>query len=153
MTLEEPRVQRVEPRILAAVRRNVAPGAVGRQFKPALDKVWAFLGAHPGLRDGGHNVFLYDHTAPGADMQVDFGVEVVRRFADEGDVRCVETPGGEAVVVLHRGPYSDLHETHARVGEWMARQGLVFGRLSWEIYGDWTADEQSLETTLVFLLK
>ena len=30
-----------------------------------------------------------------------------------GDVRCVETPGGEAAVIVHRGPYSGLPVAHA----------------------------------------
>lgn len=151
--LDAPHIERVEPRVLAAVRRTLAPRDIGREFGPALDVVWAFLRARPGLREGGHNVFVYDHRAPGATMQVDFGVEVARRFPDEGEVRCVETPGGEAVVALHRGPYARLHETHDRAGAWLSARGLAFDGRSWEVYGDWTDDERALETTLVLLLK
>ena len=51
-------VQIVQPRKLAAVRREVAPGAVGSAWGPALDKVWEFIRSEPGLRTDGHNVFL-----------------------------------------------------------------------------------------------
>ena len=42
-------VQTVQPRKLAAVRREVPPGAVGSAWGPALDKVWNFLRSQAGL--------------------------------------------------------------------------------------------------------
>src|ERR1017187_9092935 len=74
-------LQTVHPRKLAAVRREVAPGAVGSAWGPALGKVWEFIHSQPGLRTDGHNIFLYHHpTQPGAPIQCDFGVEVTRTF-------------------------------------------------------------------------
>ena len=103
------KIEHVRPRLLAAVRRTAAPGEVPSVFRPALDIVWAFLGKHKDLRTDGHNVFLYHHVKrPEAEMPIDFGVEVTRRFEPEGEVRCVETPSGEAAVVGHRGAYGGL---------------------------------------------
>jgi hypothetical protein len=39
-------VQTVYPRKLAAVRREVPPGAVGATWGPALGKVWPFIRSH-----------------------------------------------------------------------------------------------------------
>jgi hypothetical protein len=36
-------LEAVRPRKLAAVRREVAPSAIGSEWRPALDKVWEFL--------------------------------------------------------------------------------------------------------------
>src|SRR3989442_4640256 len=92
----------VQPRILAAARKRVAMDRIAQEFRPALDKVCAFLNKNPGLRTDGHNVFLYHHETP-AIMPVDFGVEVMRSFAgcspDSGDVACVTTPAGDAAQV------------------------------------------------------
>jgi effector-binding domain-containing protein len=104
-------LQTVRPRILVAVRRRVAIKDIPTAFKPALDQVWAFLRQHSGLRTDGHNIFLYHHESPEI-MPIDFGVEVVRSFVGEGDVTCVTTPAGEAAVVVHRGPYSQLMNAH-----------------------------------------
>ena len=72
-------LQTVHPRKLAAVRREVAPGAVGSAWGPALGKVWEFRRSQPGLRTDGHNIFLYHHpTQPGAPILCEFGVEVTR---------------------------------------------------------------------------
>src|ERR1700723_3389210 len=103
----------VQPRKLAAVRREVAPGAVGSAWKPALDKVWEFIRSQPGLRADGHNIFLYHHpTQKGAPELCDFGGEVTRTFETADDVYATETQGGEAAVAVHRGSYNRMNEAH-----------------------------------------
>ena len=60
-------VQTVHPRKLAAVRREVPPGAVGAAWAAALGKIWPFIRSQPGLWTNGHNIFLCHHPAqPGA---------------------------------------------------------------------------------------
>src|SRR4051794_25233681 len=109
MPTGEVRLETVAPRKLAAVRRSVAIGDIPRAFKPALDEVWKYLRAQPGLRTEGHNVFLYHHGAGrSAPMTVDFGVEVTRSFEPAGDVFATETPSGQAAVALHVGSYGSL---------------------------------------------
>ena len=144
-------VQTIVPRTLAAVRRRVAIKDISTAFKPALDSVWAFLRSHPGLRTDGHNIFLYHHESPSV-MPIDFGVEVVRSFEKEGDVECVTTPGGEAAVAVHRGPYSKLGAAHQALHEWCSANGRIIGSHSLEIYGDWSDDPEKLETTIQYLL-
>src|SRR5438874_4935435 len=106
-------VEVVKLRKLAAVRRQVPVGAVRSAWRPALDRVWAFLRTQPGLRTDGHNIFLYHHPARRGDpMDVDFGVEVVREFSPSGEVKPVNTPAGEVAAVTHLGPYDRLGQTH-----------------------------------------
>jgi effector-binding domain-containing protein len=147
-------IEQLPPRLLAAVRRTAAPREIPTAFKPALDLVWAFLAAHKGLRTDGHNVFLYHHVdRPEAGMPIDFGVEVVRRFEPVGEVRCVETPAGEAAVAVHRGDYGGLSRAHAAVHAWCAANGRTIGGYSLEVYGDWSDDPNGLETTVQYLLR
>jgi len=147
-------VETVQPRTLAAVRCEVAPGAVGAAWGPAVGKVWAFIRSQPGLWTDGHNVFVYHHSNPRAALlRCDFGVEVTRAFATAGEVYATETPGGEAAIAVHRGPYSRLHEAYAAIDDWMAANRRESAGHSWEIYGDPTPDPADTETTVVHLLK
>jgi effector-binding domain-containing protein len=86
-------------------------------------------------------------------MDVDFGVEVVRAFEPEGEVRAVETPAGEAAVAVHVGPYDGMKEAHDAIHAWCAANNRAIAEKSWEIYGDWSDDPAKLETTIVYLLK
>jgi effector-binding domain-containing protein len=144
----------VQPRLLAAVRRRVALCDLASVWRPALDEVWKFLRAHPGLRDDGHNIFLY-HRPPRRDdpIEIDFGVEVTRSFAAVGEVHATETPAGEVAMAVHRGAYERLPETHDAVQHWVRTQNRSFGGHSWEIYGDWSDDVARLETTVLYLLR
>jgi effector-binding domain-containing protein len=146
-------VEVVQPRKIAAVRRQVTIGAVGSAWKPALDQVWSFLRGQPGLRTDGHNIFLYHHPARrGNAMDVDFGVEVTRSFSASGEVFETTTPAGEAAIAVHRGGYDRLQETHHAIHHWAESQGRTFAGRSWEIYGDWSDDPSKLETMVVYLL-
>jgi effector-binding domain-containing protein len=146
-------LQTVHPRKLAAVRREVAPGAVGSAWGPALDKVWEFIRSQPGLRTDGH-IFLYHHpTQQGAPILCDFGVEVTRTFETAGEVYATETQGGEAAVAVHRGPYNRMNEAHDAIGKWMAANRRESAGQSWEIYGDPMPDPADTVTTVVYLLK
>jgi GyrI-like small molecule binding domain len=147
-------VETVAPRILAASRRHIPGVQVPTAFRGPLDAVWAYLNSHPGLRTDGENIFLYHHASghPASGLDVDFGVEVTRRFAPEGEIICVETPGGRAAVVVHRGSYTDIPAAHGALHRWCNANGHRIGAHSWEIYGDWFDDESRLVTTIVYAL-
>jgi effector-binding domain-containing protein len=142
------------PRIIAAVRQRRPVKDIPTAFKPALDQVWDFLRKNPGLRTDGHNIFLYHHASvdPAMGMDIDFGVEVTRRFPAEGQVVCVEAPGGRAAQAVHHGPYSNLAVTHTALHDWISRHAGKVGAWSCEIYGDWSDDESKLETTVIYAL-
>jgi effector-binding domain-containing protein len=145
-------VETVPPELIAAVRSTVLVGEVGHAWKPALDQVWAFLHANPGVVRG-HNLFLYHHPPRRDDpMSVDFGVQVAQRFEPAGNVRCVETPAGEVARTLHVGPYDQIGAAHEAVHAWCAAHGREIGAASWETYGDHNDDPALLETTITYLL-
>ncbi|MFB9712693.1 GyrI-like domain-containing protein [Arthrobacter methylotrophus] len=147
-------LQTVRPRMLAAVRRVVAPGEVGSAWGPAVGKVWDFVRSQPGLWTDGHNIFVYHHTnKPDAPILCEFGVEVTRVFAAMGEVYASETPGGEAAVAVHHGPYHRMNEAYIAIEEWIAANHRESAGHSWEIYGDPTPDPAHTEITVVHLLK
>lgn len=85
-------------------------------------------------------------------MDIDFGVQVTRRFEPSGELSSTETPAGRVAAAVHVGPYERLGETHQAVHEWAAANKITFGGKSWEIYGDRTDDPKKLETRIEYLL-
>ena len=76
-------VEIARPKFVAATRATIPLGDIPRTWKPALDRVWAFLKTRRDL-DPGHNLFLYHHSAHRHEaMDIDFGVQVVRPFKPE----------------------------------------------------------------------
>jgi effector-binding domain-containing protein len=97
-------VEAAQAELVAAVRAKVLIGDIAQAWKPALDQVWAFLKTNGELRPR-HNLFLYHHPKRRNEpMNIDFGVQVARRFEQEGDVRCAEVPAGEVARTIHIGP-------------------------------------------------
>jgi effector-binding domain-containing protein len=146
-------IETVPARKLAAVRRRIPVGQIASTWRPALDKVWHFLGQNPGLRTDGHNIFLYHHPdQPQSPMNIDFGVEVTRAFSPSGEVALVETPAGRVATAVHIGPYDQLGTAHDAIHSWAARNRMSFAGKSWEIYGDPSDDIMKLETRVDYLL-
>ncbi len=138
--------------LIAAVRATVLPGGIARAWKPALDQVWAVLKSKSGL-PAGHNFFLYHHPEHRNEaMDIDFGVQVAEAFEREGEVRCIETPGGEVAKTIHVGPYDRLGDAHNAIHAWCAANKRKIAQASWEIYGDWNSDPAKLVTEIMYLL-
>jgi len=146
-------VEEVAARPIAAVQRTVPVGGVAAAWRPALDQVWAFLRSHEGLRTDGHNVFVYHHPmGPREPMEVDFGVEVSRAFAGEGEIVLAQTPAGRVASTLHVGPPDQLGDANAAIEEWWRAHHRSLGGVSWEIYGDPGDDPGTFEVRVFVLL-
>ena len=143
----------VAARPIAAVHSSVPVGHVAEVWRPALDKVWAFLRTHEGLRTDGHNIFVYHHPArPGAAMEVDFGVEVSGAFAGEGEIMFTYAPAGHVASTVHIGPPDQLAGANAAIESWCLADHRSLAGVSWEIYGDPGDDPAILEVKLFYLL-
>jgi len=146
-------VEKVAARPMAAVRASLPVGGVAAAWRPALDKVWAFLRHHNGLWTHGHNIFVYHHPAgPGAPMDVDFGVEVSRAFEPEGEIVFTHTPAGIAASTVHVGPPDRLAEANAAIEAWCRANDRSLAGVSCEIYGDPGPDPAAFEATVFYLL-
>ena len=143
----------VTARPIAAVHASVPVGHVAEAWRPALDKVWAFLRLRDGLRTDGHNIFVYHHPAQaGGPLEVDFGVEVSRAFAPEDEIVFTHTPAGQVASTVHIGPPGQLARANAAIEEWCLANHRPLAGVSWEIYGDPGDDPASLEVKVFYLL-
>ena len=147
-------VEEAQARLLAAVRRELFPVEIAATWAAAIGIVWEVIRSQPGLWRDGHNIFVYHHSEdPKAPIACDFGVEVTRRFEGVGEVYSTETPAGQAIVAVYRGPYFGLSEAYDAIEQWMAANCRESGGHSWEIYGDPTPNPADTETTVAHLLR
>ena len=143
----------VTARPMAAVHMSVPVGQVGSAWRPALDAVWDFLRSHDGLRTDGHNIFVYHHPVrAGAPLEVDFGVEVSRAFAGEGEIVLTHTPAGQAASTVHHGPPDRLAAASTAIEDWCRMNDRSLAGVSWEIYGDPSDDPAEFDVQVFYLL-
>lgn len=145
-------LETVEPQLLAAVRASVEIPEIPRAWQPAIYAVKTFLAERPDLA-GARQVFLYHHpTQRQASMDIDFGIEVAKPFADEGSVKCVSAPGGRVATAVHLGPLNSLPQTHMGIHQWCAANGHAIGGFSWETY-EWGEGPDPIRTIVRYLLR
>ena len=96
-------------------------------------------------------------VTPEEKQRLDCCVTVDETFVPEGDVAVQEVPGGEYVILAHRGAYSGLPDSYCWLyGEWLSTSGKEFAnRPPMEVYLNNPADtpEDQLLTEICILLK
>ncbi len=138
---------------IAVVRARVPIAKISERFGPLLDQVWAVINAGK-LEKYGHNVFVYRAVSEGdgTEVDVEFGVQVVDRFADLGEVVCSQTPAGRVAHAVAYGPSEKLQTAHGALIAWCNEKGLERTSVNWEVYGDWEEDPAKRRTDVFHLL-
>ena len=141
----------VIPRQVAGVHAKVRRGFVGVEFGPYLNQVYA-AGKMGAVSLDGQNVFIY-RSATETELTCDFCVGVTAPFTAVGNVVPLETPGGQAAMTTHVGPYTGIADANAAIVEWCRANGRDRAGPSWEVYGHWSNDPAQLRTDIYYLLK
>lgn len=128
----EVRVERVESRPLAVVRRMATLQELPKVVPECCGLVWNAVRARK-IQGAGRHVTIYWDDA----FHLEVGVELETPFDGEGEVVGSATPAGEVVTATHFGPYGRLHETHRAIRKWSANRGYPLAGPFWEIYGHW----------------
>ena len=85
-------------------------------------------------------------------MEVDFGVEVSRAFAGEGEIVFTQHAGRAVASTVHVGPPDQLADANAAIEAWCRANHRSLAGVSWEIYGDPGDDPATLEVQVFYLL-
>jgi effector-binding domain-containing protein len=71
---------------------------------------------------------------PGATADLEVGFPVRAPVSPAGQVHPSSLPAGRVARMVHAGGYDQLGGTWARLGAWIAEQGLAPGTDLWEVY-------------------
>lgn len=143
-------VRRVEPAIIASVKRRVRWQEIGQVIRGMYDEVYSFLEASA-IGGRGRNVAIY-HAPDAEGSELEVGVELREPFTAAGPIQCSSTPAGTAVHTEFRGEYHLLPQAHEMLGRWLAERGERDTMLGWEVYGDWHDDPSQRRTDVFRLL-
>jgi effector-binding domain-containing protein len=147
----EIRVEPVESRPIASVRRRATIPQLSTVVPSACGEVWNFIRA-AGIEHPGRNLAIYRDGGEGQ-LDVEIGVEVADSFTGDGTVSCSATPAGTVATTAHFGPYDSLGEAHKAVVEWCRDHHRDPTGMNWEIYGHWEDDPEKLRTDVFYLLE
>jgi AraC family transcriptional regulator len=158
-----PRTVELTPQASVAVRlqQPVAEVNLGELFDihlPNIADQIANLGGEP----AGPPYGRYHQFGPES-VDVEIGIPVAMPVAnlrplaecEAGEMGTSELPGGEAAVLVHRGPYDTLPGAYDTLHDWIHAQGRDEGAGPWESYIDdpsEVSDPSQLRTEVVWLL-
>ncbi len=139
----------LEPRTLVGIRRKVPVDALQPYFAEVLPRVMGWL-THNKVKPASMPVAVWHGMNPEtgvADVQA--GAFVPKAIESDGDITPATTPGGEALKLVHVGPYAKMSASWGRVFEHAKSLGKTPG-LGWEIYVDdpGEVDESELKTEI-----
>ncbi len=145
------RLEQVESRPLAVVRRLAKQNELSRVVPEACGVVWKVIRAERVAGAGRHVAVYLDDQ-----MNLEVGVELEAPFAGSGEVVGSATPAGLVATTPHFGLYGELFRAHETLQRWCGKHGMRLAGPSWEIYGhwkdEWNSDPTQIRTDIYYLL-
>lgn len=126
------RIERLEARRTAVVRRSAARPDLSAAFGESFGRVFSTLAAN-GIAPASMPLVRYLQME-GDTLEFEAGAVVEAEFAGSSGVQSSETPGGEVASATYFGAYDGLFEAHAKLVEWIAEQGRETSGPPWEEY-------------------
>ncbi len=150
MALSEVQLTHVASVPLAVVRRQARASELSTLVPEGCGIVWSYVRAQQ-LKAGRNVAIYWDGT-----IRLEVGVELNDSLPVGGEVVQSATPSGDAVSVVHFGPYQQLGAAHRAIREWCAAHKRQLAGPNWEVYGhwqdEWNADPSSIRTDVFYQL-
>lgn len=123
----------LEEQPAAVVRADVTHDGVAAFLGGAFGEVMGLLGSQ-GVRPSGPPFARYEMRDGGFRIEAGFPYEGQLRAV--GRVELTALPGGPALVVLHRGAYSEVAAAYGAAEAWLAEHDWQATGAAWEAYLD-----------------
>jgi effector-binding domain-containing protein len=145
------RLEQVDSRPLAVVRRRAGLADLGKVIPEACGLVWNVMRAQKVAGAGRHVALYLDDV-----FNLEVGVELDTPFSGHGEVVGSATPAGTVATAVHFGPYQLLPQAHQAIRRWCADHGHTLAGPNWDIYGhwldEWCNDPAKIRTDVYYLL-
>ena len=129
---------RIDPRPMIYVTRSasMAPEEISTVMGEAFGAIGGFIG-RAGIVPVGPPLAVYrDWDAATGKMNIDVGFPIAEADTAkaEGEVKSGETPSGNALKTVHRGPYATLRNTYGDMTAHIKKIGMAIPSVAWEVY-------------------
>jgi effector-binding domain-containing protein len=141
-------VDRVEPTLIASIRKQAAQSELSRVVPAACGEIWNYARS-AGLANPGRMLAIYHDC----EINLEVGVEVSEPFVGDGEHFCSSLPAGPAATTAHFGDYDRLADAHGAVTKFVKDKGYELAGPSWEIYGHMTGNPSEVRTDVFYLLR
>jgi effector-binding domain-containing protein len=149
MSSKEPEIvyKQVGDQLVSGVRYQGEPSGLGSVFESVGQQCDEYI-CGPS--------FIVTHYGTGVQDGIDVDVCFpVSQPVETGDIRSWVLEGGEALSLLHRGPYESLGESYWKLYGYLGEHGLISQLSGREVYLEYNADnpEKNVTELQVFLHK
>lgn len=133
-----------------AVRSSCSFSELGDTIGPAMVTVFDHLSAS-GLAPAGPPYVRYHSFSP-EHIELETGFPVPEGASGAGEIEPTTLPAGEAVLLVHVGPYEELPGAHEKIQRFIADHDLKMTSGSWEAYlnDPGTTPREQLRTEVVY---
>jgi len=143
-----------KPYLFVQRSSSMDPDVVGDTMGKAFDDVLRFMSEKQISPAGPALSVYYTYDPDTLEFRAGFFVSEDDAKLASGDVKAASTPAGNALMLVHTGPYSKLRDTYGEMMKYLDEQGLAPGVPTWEVYIDdpHTTSEEELRTEIFMAL-
>ncbi|MDQ3692708.1 MAG: GyrI-like domain-containing protein [Chloroflexota bacterium] len=125
-------IKQLEPRPTAVIRTTVETPKLAAVFDDLFPATWQAVQEAGRTPAGPPFGRYFDYSDTMVDLEA--GVPLDAPIAPAGRVTPSSLPGGEAVCLVHIGPYTTMGAAHDALEVWMAENGRHAAGPVWESY-------------------
>jgi effector-binding domain-containing protein len=107
-----------------AVKSVVKMDEIGPTAGKLLGEVFGWLSGH-GLTPAGAPFFRYNVVDMERGLEIEFALPTAAQAAGDDRVLAGVLPAGRYASLIHLGPYEQLYDANAALGDWIKEQGLT----------------------------
>ncbi len=128
--------------LMVAGETGAGADEVGAALAEAYGAITAWMAAQ-GIRQAGQPMAIMHEATGGSAYPFEAAIPVPgaalqavdeTTLAEASPVTAGWSPSGDAVRIIHTGPYDTLADSYERLAAWMSLHGLSRGERSWEVY-------------------
>jgi effector-binding domain-containing protein len=126
--------KKLEPVTVVSIRTKTSLSDISKTISESYGRIYGYL-KESGAECAGPPLTLYHDTEWNPeDIDIEPAAPVAKSVDVPEGMVCRELPGEEALITVHKGPYSTLKDTYTEIEAYMKENGLQYAGAVREVY-------------------